>query len=180
MAISINGSGITSTEIQDLSIQPTDLAQKMTLMTAQTATGTSIDFTGIPSWANRITVMFNGVSTNGASYYLLQLGSSTIKTSGYNGSSTQVFGSNLSVTTSSTAGIPIFYDGPSVIATGLIIFTNITANTWVASGILGSAATTVQSAGAASLTGVLGRIRITTVNGTDTFDAGSINIMYEG
>ena len=34
--------------------------------------------------------------------------------------------------------------------------------------------------GAVSLSGTLDRIRLTTVNGTDTFDAGSVNIMYEG
>jgi hypothetical protein len=31
-----------------------------------------------------------------------------------------------------------------------------------------------------SLSGTLDRIRLTTVNGSDTFDAGSINIIYEG
>jgi hypothetical protein len=29
------------------------------------------------------------------------------------------------------------------------------------------------------LSGTLDRVRITTANGTDTFDAGSINILYE-
>jgi hypothetical protein len=35
-------------------------------------------------------------------------------------------------------------------------------------------------AGHVSLSGALDRIRLTTVNGTDTFDAGSVNIIYEG
>ena len=34
--------------------------------------------------------------------------------------------------------------------------------------------------GSISLAGTLDRVRITTVNGTDTFDAGTINIRYEG
>jgi hypothetical protein len=36
--------------------------------------GTSIDFTSIPLWVKRITVMFAGVSTNGTSPFLVQLG----------------------------------------------------------------------------------------------------------
>jgi len=38
--------------------------------------GTSIDFTSIPSWVKRVTVMFAGVSTNGTGSYLIQIGDS--------------------------------------------------------------------------------------------------------
>ena len=48
-----------------------------------TTSGTAIDFTGIPAGVKRITVMFNGVSTNGTSNYLLQLGSGSVQTTGY-------------------------------------------------------------------------------------------------
>jgi len=49
--------------------------------------GTSIDFTAIPAWVERITVMFQGVSTSGTSFVLVQLGtgSTTYTTSGYLG-----------------------------------------------------------------------------------------------
>ena len=58
----------------------------LTSGTAQASTsGTAIDFTGIPSWAKRITVMFNGVSTNGTSNPQIQLGSGSPTTSGYTG-----------------------------------------------------------------------------------------------
>ena len=57
------------------------------LITSGTAvastSGTSIDFTGIPSWAKRITVMFNGVSTNGTSQQLIQIGSGSVNATGY-------------------------------------------------------------------------------------------------
>ena len=36
-----------------------------------------------------------------------------------------------------------------------------------------------EALGELKLAGALDRVRITTVNGTDTFDAGSINILYE-
>lgn len=62
--------------------------------------------------------------------------------------------------------------------------TNISGNIWVASFIFGGNTSTTDATcfggGDIELSGVLDRIRITTVNGTDTFDAGSINIMYEG
>jgi len=142
--------------------------------------GTSIDFTSIPSWVKRITVMFNGVSTSGTSLVQIQLGSGSIQTTGYLGSTSLIFGSNLTLITSSTNGIPIHSNSPSDVRAGILNIDNISSNTWVASGVFGSGAQTVQSAGSVSLSGVLDRIRITTVNGTDTFDAGSINIMYEG
>jgi hypothetical protein len=39
---------------------------------------------------------------------------------------------------------------------------------------------TITTGGSVTLSGTLDRVRITTVSGTDTFDAGSINILYEG
>jgi hypothetical protein len=44
---------------------------------------------------------------------------------------------------------------------------------------LSNASTPTVGGGVLALGGVLDRIRITTINGTDTFDAGSINILYE-
>jgi hypothetical protein len=57
-----------------------------------------------------------------------------------------------------------------------------TSNTWSSfhSMALSNLANTLNGAGSVTLSATLDRIRITTVNGTDTFDAGSINIAYEG
>ena len=65
---------------------------------------------------------------------------------------------------------------------GAIVLTNVTSNTWVAQGVFHMPTYTVgnSAAGAKTLSGTLDRVRITTVNGTDTFDAGTINILYEG
>jgi len=53
--------------------------------------------------------------------------------------------------------------------------------TWISSSILASSGTARINiaAGSKSLSAALDRVRITTVNGTDTFDAGAINILYE-
>jgi len=143
--------------------------------TSVTASGTSVDFTGIPSWAKRITVMFSGVSTNGTSVYLVQLGTSSgISSSGY---VSGVF------STTSTAGFVVTYNFTAATTqSGIVNIANISGNTWVSSGIVGASGgnATSPAFGTGTLSGTLDRVRITTVNGTDTFDAGSINVMWEG
>ena len=140
--------------------------------------GTSIDFTGIPSWVKRITVMFSGVSTNGSSNVLIQLGSGSVTTSGYLGASTNSAIGSANFTAG--FGANLFNSGTAIVF-GAITISLVNGNTWVASGALGrsDAAATGSTSGAIALSGTLDRVRITTVNGTDTFDAGSINILYE-
>jgi hypothetical protein len=141
--------------------------------------GTSIDFTGIPSWAKRITVMFAGMSTSGSSAIIIQLGtgSTTYTTSGYSGSC-----NDGNTATYFTSGF-IFRNQVSAASLhgGIVTLANITSNTWVENGVVGTSATnfTNVSGGNVALGAVLTAIRITTAGGTDTFDAGSINIMYE-
>jgi hypothetical protein len=151
------------------------------LETAKTATGTAVDFTGIPSWVKRITVMFNGVSTSGTSPMQIQIGAGSFTTSGYSGSSSG--GTTGSATSNNSTGFLFTYVNVAATAySGIASLHNITGNAWIESGVLGGATTGVfnTSGGTISIGGTLDRIRITTVNGTDTFDAGTINIMYEG
>ena len=147
--------------------------------------GTSIDFTGIPSWVKRITINFSGVSTNGTNIPLLQIGDSGgVETSGYLGSGSSVFNGSTTSAVLQTTGFGI---GGGMIATiifnGAIQITLLdsTANTWCANGVLGRSdvACVFNCGGAKSLSATLDRVRITTVGGTDTFDAGTINILYE-
>jgi len=143
--------------------------------------GTSIDFTGIPAATKRITVMFNGVSTNGSSNYQIQLGSGSVTTTGYISSSAYIPNASAIIATNSTTGLLIVPSvAASVLVYGQIIISLQNVNTWVSSGNLARSDTvTYNSAGLIALSGTLDRVRITTVNGTDTFDAGSINILYE-
>jgi hypothetical protein len=140
--------------------------------------GTNIDFTGIPSWVKRITVMFNGVSGSGSSNIIVQLGtgSTTYTTTGY--ISTSTFGN--ATTTSATTGLTILNDSSAYVMTGQMVITNFSGNTWIESHtVKNSTAATAAGGGDIALGAVLTAIRITRVNGTDTFDAGSINILYE-
>ena len=159
------------------------LGTSLTLATAVTASGTSVDFTGIPSWVKRITVSFIGVSTNGTSFKLIQLGDSGgIETTGYSSGST-VVGSSFAGT-SSTAGFTMYSVTAANALHGAITLNLAVAssNTWSSTHALfvGDAAFSLYGGGTKALSSTLDRVRVTTVNGTDTFDAGTINIMYEG
>jgi len=161
-------------------------AYALTSMTSQASTsGTSIDFTSIPSWVKRITVMMNGVSTNGSSLVQIQLGTSSgVETTGYN-SGAVVQASATLYTGNVTTGFVTGTDGQSSSTSlryGTYIISLLGSNAWAGQGnIHESTSYTLgaQCAGAKALAATLDRVRITTVNGTDTFDAGSINILYE-
>lgn len=156
-----------------------------TLATAVASTsGTSIDFTGLPSWIKRITLQWSGVSTNGTSNLQVQLGtgSTSYTTSGYNCIST-LTGAG-SATTSASTGFVVVESAASASSLyyGTMVITNITGNTWVATSQFGLSTrnVTIWSSGSIALGAALTAVRTTTVNGTDTFDAGTINILYEG
>jgi hypothetical protein len=146
--------------------------------------GTSIDFTSLPSWVKRITVMFAGVSTNGTSSLRIQIGAGSVETSGYVGSSSLVATSSVASSLTASAGFDLNASAPlaSALATGSIVLLSFGSNQWIASGWVGYDATTQSQSinGRKTTSSTLDRVRITTVNGTDTFDAGSINILYEG
>jgi hypothetical protein len=144
--------------------------------------GTSIDFTGIPSWVKRITVMFSEVSTNGTSVVQIQLGDSGgFETTGYLCVASNIGASSLS-STAFTSGIAVLQATQAGYALqGSVKFEKIDGNTWVANGVLSfSGATAIGlTGGRKTLSDTLTQVRITTANGTDTFDAGTINILYE-
>jgi hypothetical protein len=144
--------------------------------------GTAIDFTGIPSTAKRITVMLNGVSVSGTSSFLVQIGSGSITSSGYNSCSAGVINAAPPSVTTSTAGYAIASDTASDVKNGHMVITLMGSNLYVSSHTFGGDSTrdvVWWGGGSVTLAGTLDRVRITTVSGTDTFDAGSINIMYE-
>ena len=155
-------------------------AYALTSGTAVASTsGTSIDFTSIPSWVKRVTVIFNEVSTNGTAAILVQLGTGgTPTTSGY--LSTRIELSATGVSSNFTNGHGVVGGAAANIASGQVVFCNISGNTWIGTGNVKQSTTFMTfSDSSVTLGGVLNMLRITTDNGTDTFDAGSINILYE-
>ena len=151
-----------------------------------TTSGTFKDFTSIPNWVKRITVMFQGVSTSGTSPLRVQLGSGTITTTGYAGGMI-TYNTNSLEGATVTNGFPVDIANAGSAATtarhGTVTITNLSGNTYVSTSVIGfSPGGLIGAHGGSSVTlaSVLDTIRITSVNGTDTFDAGSINIIYEG
>jgi hypothetical protein len=145
--------------------------------------GTSIDFTSIPSWVKRITVMFSGVSTSGTLNLLIQLGTSSgVTSTGYLSYSCRFGSTSVSGGANFTTGFGIATNLASNVFSGATIISFLSGNTWVANGFYGESvgAIGIPVGGGISLAGTLDRVRITTVSpGTDTFDAGTINILYE-
>lgn len=179
-------SGTFSSTPADGSITPAKLSQPFTSGTAVASTsGTAIDFTAIPSWVKRIEIMFANVSNSGSANILVQLGDSGgIEATGYVSQASLV---NVNVNTvAATSGIIIFTGEASSACSGILTLGYIDAgsNLWTAAGTFARPGGTVSSAtftgGYKSLSATLDRIRIVSSNGTDTFDAGTINIMYQG
>jgi hypothetical protein len=164
------------------------LSLGITLGTAVASTsGTFIDFTGIPSWAKRVTMLLYDVSTNGTSSMVFRLGTSAgVPASGYAGTTAYLASNATGNAASSTTGVNLAatFNTATNLAHGQIVAQLVFGNVWAITGIVGYTSGSFQSCFyygyTCSLPGTLDRVRITTVNGTDTFDAGTINIMYEG
>jgi hypothetical protein len=183
----IADSNVTTAKINNAAVTPAKLSQPLTSGTAQASTsGTFIDFTGIPSWVKRITVMFNGVSWNNNVAPLIQLGDSGgVETTGY--SSIAGNSSTASTVSAATQTTGFGFQGnwdSSTLFSGSIIFSllDFSTNTWVGQGVVfadsSSTDYVVSLAGVKSLSATLDRVRITSTAAI-TFDAGTINILYE-
>lgn len=155
----------------------------LTLMTAvATTSGTSVDATGIPSTAKRITLLLDSVSTNGTSQLLIQLGSGSIQTTGYE--SVGSYSGNAGQYDTETTGFVLEPPtGPAATGKrhGQVVFTHRGSNRYVGAGTVADYGygVTANSGGAVSLSGTLDTIRITTLGAANTFDAGAIQVMYE-
>jgi hypothetical protein len=197
MPITIDGtgsiSGLSAGGLPDLTVVTADIAagavtqakrsEDLTQGTAIASTsGTAIDFTGIPSWAKRITVMLSGVSTNGTSQPMIQIGTSGgVQATGYSANTCSIT-SGANATTNYTNGWQLYTSLAANVFSGVLTLVQQDPGngTWVGTGLFSiSIPSLVITSGTKTLSGTLDRVRITTANGTDAFDAGSINILYE-
>jgi len=190
LSLQANGTTVATASSSGLAISTYNpSASLITSGTSQASTsGTSIDFTSIPSWVKRITVMFNGVSTNGTSIPQVQLGTSGgVTTSGYSSSGVTFNSSSAATGSVITTGFATECYNPYFTAAGIrngqMVLALVGSNIWTSTSIIGGSISGSSSSsfqgGVVTLAATLTTVRITTVNGTDTFDAGSINILYE-
>jgi hypothetical protein len=163
-------------------------AQQYQMLTipAVSASGTSVDFTGIPSWVTRITVLLDQISTNGTSIPRIRVGGGSIQTTGYLSSAA----GGINVNTISAAVVSGGFDllGSAAVATtiyqGRLTLIKLSPTVWTAQGSLSvtsGTGTFYVVDGTVVLTSTpLDRVRLTTVNGTDSFDNGSMALILEG
>jgi hypothetical protein len=150
---------------------------------AATTSGTSVTFTGIPAGVKQVVVTFKGVSTNGTSPKLVRIGPiAGVETSGYGNNQLSAPGGVLTRNYNNSGALFGGVSSANVIS-GSMIFTlqNSTTNSWAVQGgqqEYSSEYTPYFNAGIVSLSGALSVLSITTDNGTDTFDAGQVNIAY--
>lgn len=148
--------------------------------TVATTSGTAIEFANIPSWVSRITVMYAGVSLSGTSNPIIQLGTapSTYTTSGYLGSATTGAGTSVNMSAGFLISSAI---GAADTAHGISVLTSLDGLSWSYTSMIGysNQAATRFAGGSITMASTIDRIRIQATNGTDTFDAGKINIIYE-
>ena len=184
--IELQSNGTTKATVSSSGLAIGQYNPSTSLVTSGTAvastSGTSITFTGIPSWAKRITLMFDNISTNGGSsaVFLVQIGNTTFTTSGYSGS-----WSYTGIATggaASTVGFPMMAQNTADVHSGQATINLLSSSSfkYTFSSTLGRTDGIVCLGGSAvTLGALLDRVRVTTSNGTDVFDQGNINILYE-
>ena len=152
--------------------------------TLTTTSGTTADFTGIPSWVKRIRVVLNQFGTNGTSPYILVLGTaSSFETTGYITSTGLIFnGATTYTATGITTAVSVTqsnFANTGYNTTVLLSLQDSTTNYWSNISFTTGGTTLQVSGGGKSLAGTLTRIRLTTQNGTDAFVLGSATIQYQ-
>jgi len=173
-ALVTNGSGVLSFASRSRLVRSASVAS---------TSGVSISFTSLPNWIKKITMMINGVSTNGSADILIRLSTGGVfANSGYVSNMQVVQGGVATSGVNNTVGFVISQGTSSVITTGTYEFVNNTGNGWIGTGVFAyeHAVVGAYGGGRVTLGGVLDGIRIITANGSDTFDLGSVNIIYEG
>jgi len=182
--ITISAPAVSGSTTQTLVNVTGTLAPVVSGTAVASTSGTSIDFTSIPSWVKRITVMLQGVSTNGTNTYQIQIGAGSITTSGYASVNASTAGTGIGTTAYTSGFVIVLPSAATNVNSGAVRITNLTGNTWVVEGVVASTDTNRSNicAGSIALSGTLDRLRIiasATGSPSDTFDAGTINILYE-
>lgn len=172
--LQVNGSAKITGDLEVTGSSNLKINQKTSIATTS---GTYHEFIDIPSWAKRITVMFAGVSTTGTSVVQVQLGgASGLITTGY-----VSVGSHGTTNYYSSTGFVIGGMLAADVRNGALSIFQMSDTKYVASGSNASNTTSASTAlsGSVTVSQTITKVRITTINGTDTFDAGLVNIMYE-
>ena len=148
-----------------------------------TTSGVAVAYTAIPAFVKRITIILSGVSTSGTSNYQVQLGtgSTTYTTSGYAAAFSNFTASAVTTANATSGFVLLTPAASSEVHSGVITLYNLSGNIWVSQATISATSTTRNyiSSGSITLGSNLTAVQLTTVNGTDTFNAGTLNVFYE-
>jgi len=160
---------------------------QITSGTSQSLSGTAVGFTGIPSTVKQIQLVLRNVSLTGTDDVYIRIGSGSYSTTGYTSNTvTTSYNTSGGATAIAAVSTAVAFNFPSGNAanvwSAIVNIVNITGNIWVcsstASGVLTTTVFSWVLNGNISLAGVLDRIQIT-VSGSNTFDNGTANIIYQ-
>lgn len=177
-SITVSAPAVAGSNTQTLAAVTGTLAPVVSGTAITLTNQTAPDFTSIPSWAKRITVMLSGVSANSTGNPLVQLGSGSFTTSGYLAGSIESGNTRAAYTT----GFGLLSSNATNLIYVQMVITNVSGNLWLAthSGTFNQSGTyySLVGGGNVTLSGALDRLRLY-IDGTQQFDAGTINILYE-
>lgn len=189
-SITVSAPAVAGSNTQTLVAATGTLAPLISGTAVASTTGTAINFdNAIPSWAKRVIVMFQGVSTNGTGIIQVQLGTGTTPTytiTGYLGGAVSVQTSTALAVSYTTGFALVPQQSAAAVHHGVmtISLVNASTNAWAASSTSSRSdlAQSGSSAGSIALAAALTSVRVigsATGSPSDTFDAGTINILYE-
>ena len=172
--------GVTS----DIQTQLDTISAKQAVLgtAVSTTSGTTADFTGIPSGVNEVTVILDDITSSSAQWYQLQLGDSVgIETSGYAYSYNTFSGSAIGGQQSSSNSYFQFLNAVAAgdSTSGIITLKHMGSNRWIMSSNVGShdgGYHTAIGTGTKTISAELTQIRLKT--GTGNFTGGSFNVIY--
>lgn len=146
-----------------------------------TTSGLAFDFPSIPSSAKRLTLTLKGVSFNASAVPLVQVGAGSVAVSGYDSACSTITGAVGFSTATALSGFTFNTQAAGDAISGSLILTKLKDHTWVAQ-MAGKAGSNISFLGGGEvvLGGAPDRLRLTTVAGTATFDAGEASLLIEG
>jgi hypothetical protein len=150
--------------------------------TAVTASGATVSFTGIPSWAKRITVLLSGVVTVSSGLPAIRAGAGSYEATGYSSTNNAIGTSSVTSTLSATTSWDLANaGGSSNVYSGQLVITRLEGYLYTIAGqvMYGTNGSTALTTGYKTFSGDISQLQLRMSTGADTFNGGTINVMYE-
>jgi hypothetical protein len=154
----------------------------LTSKTAQAASGATVSFTGIPSWAKRITVLLSGVVTVSSGLPAIRAGAGSYEATGYSSTNNAIGTSSVTSSLSATTSWDLQNSGGSAnVYSGQLVITRLEGYLYTIAGqiMYSTSGATALTTGYKTFSGNISQLQLRMSTGTDTFNGGTMNIMWE-